>query len=392
MSGVAAVVVAAGRSVRFGPGAPKQFLDLDGEPLVLRALRAVARRPGVDGAVVVLPGEALSGEVASRLRAEPGVLSVVAGGETRARSVAAGLEAARDAAFVLVHDAARPFVPGEVVDRVLDAAREHGASVPVVPVSDTVKRDDGSGRVAETIDRTPLRLAQTPQGARTDWLRDALAAAFRDGLEPTDEAQALERAGRPVVLVAGDPRNVKVTTPEDLARARAAGGPREEIGLRVGTGFDIHRFGGDRPLVLGGVPFPGEAGLLGHSDADVLLHAAMDAVLGAAGLPDIGALFPPDDPAFAGADSRALAAEVASRARAAGFALVNLDVTLLAERPRIRERVEAMRGAVAAAFGIPPDRVGIKATTLEGIGGLGRGEGIACQAVALATKRPGPVR
>lgn len=376
----AGLVVAAGRATRFGGGVPKQFLDLGGRPLVERAVAALASRPGIDGVVLVVAPEEIGG---TRVSSLPGILSVVPGGETRAASVANGLAALAAYDHVLVHDAARALVPAAVVDRVLAATLEHGAAVPVVPVRDTVKADDGLGFVARTVDRAPLRLAQTPQGSRRDWLVDALARAAAEGVEVTDEAQALERTGRRVALVAGDPGNVKITTPEDLALARAAVGGARAGELRVGTGFDVHRFGAGRRLVLGGVEFPGEIGLEGHSDADVVLHAAMDAALGAAGLPDIGAFFPPGDPRFAGADSRALAAEVARAVAGAGFSIVNLDLTVLAERPRIRPRVAEMREAVAAAFGIAPARVGLKATTLEGLGALGRAEGIACQAAAL---------
>ncbi|HEX6850363.1 MAG TPA: 2-C-methyl-D-erythritol 4-phosphate cytidylyltransferase [Candidatus Polarisedimenticolaceae bacterium] len=379
----AGLVVAAGRATRFGGGVPKQFLDLGGRTLVERSIEALSARPGIGGVVVVVAPEDLGGARASALRSLSGVVDVVAGGTSRARSVASGLAALHAFEHVLVHDAARALVSAAVVDRVLAATLAHGAAIPVVPVRDTVKQDDGLGFVARTVDRGPLRLAQTPQGSRMDWLAEALARAEREGIEVTDEAQALERAGRPVALVDGDPGNTKITTPEDLAFARASLGGARPGELRVGTGFDVHRFGAGRRLVLGGVEFPGEVGLDGHSDADVVLHAAMDAVLGAAGLPDIGAFFPPGDPRYAGADSRVLAAEVSRAARSAGFSIVNLDLTVLAERPRIRPRVAAMRDAVAAAFGIEAGRVGLKATTLEGLGALGRGEGIACQAAAL---------
>jgi 2-C-methyl-D-erythritol 4-phosphate cytidylyltransferase/2-C-methyl-D-erythritol 2,4-cyclodiphosphate synthase len=388
MPRVAAIVVAGGRSARFGGAVPKQFLGLGGEAVLDRSLRAVARRPGVDGAVVVLPASEERGGVADRLRSDPSVVAVVAGGPTRARSVREGIRAASGFEYVLVHDAARPLVPPRVVDDVIEATLRHGAAIPVLEVLETVKEADGEGFVAGTVDRARLRLAQTPQGARTDWLEASLEAAFARGEEPTDEAQALERAGRRVALVAGDPTNLKITTPGDLERAAWEESGRARPTLRVGTGFDIHRFGEGRRLVLGGVEFPGERGLEGHSDADVVLHAAMDALLGAAALGDIGALFPPGDPAFLGADSRRLAAEVARRVREAGWEVTNLDLTLLGERPKIRPRVDAMRAAVAEAFGLAPGQVGLKATTLEGIGGLGRAEGLACQAVALLVGAP----
>jgi 2-C-methyl-D-erythritol 4-phosphate cytidylyltransferase/2-C-methyl-D-erythritol 2,4-cyclodiphosphate synthase len=300
----------------------------------------------------------------------------------------AGVEAAADADIVLIHDGARPFVDPATVAAVLDATRRHGAAIPVVHPRDTVKRDDGVGFVAETLDRRTLRLAQTPQGARRDWMLASLRLAVNAGVSVTDEAQALERAGYRVALVSGNPANFKITSPDDWAEARrrvADDGPV----YRVGHGYDVHRFGGTRGLVLGGVSFPGEEGLLGHSDADVVLHAAMDALLGAAGLPDIGHYFPPDQPRFAGAISATLAREVAGTVRSAGFRIENVDLTLLAERPKIGARVGAMRDAIASSLSIEPAQVGLKATTLEGLGALGCGEGIGCHAVALLRRTRG---
>jgi 2-C-methyl-D-erythritol 4-phosphate cytidylyltransferase/2-C-methyl-D-erythritol 2,4-cyclodiphosphate synthase len=388
MTGAVAIVVAAGKSSRLGGAIPKQFLELGGETVTSRAVRAMTACSGIHGVVVVLsPGE-LGGSREAALRGLDRVLAVVPGGSSRTASALAGVEAASGADVVLVHDGARPFVDAVLVAAVLDATRQHGAAVPVVPARDTVKRDDGTGFVAETVDRGPLRLAQTPQGARRDWMLAALRLALASGSDITDEAQALERAGRRVALVSGDPSNVKITTPQDWSDALRRVGD-DDLPLRVGHGYDVHRFGGGGGLVLGGVPFPGEQGLLGHSDADVVLHAAMDALLGAAGLPDIGHYFPPDDPRFAGADSAALAREVAGHLRSAGFRIANLDLTVLAERPRISERVGAMRDAIAAGFLIDRARVGLKATTLEGLGSLGRGEGIACHAVALIQRVKG---
>jgi 2-C-methyl-D-erythritol 4-phosphate cytidylyltransferase / 2-C-methyl-D-erythritol 2,4-cyclodiphosphate synthase len=382
MSEAVAVLVAAGSSTRLGGSVPKQFLELGGVTVVARAARSLGSCAGVDGVVVVVAPAELGSSREAGLRAIPGVRSVVPGGATRALSSLAGVEAAAGAEFVLVHDAARPFVAHRLIRSVLEATRRHGAAVPAVAAADTVKRDDGTGFVAETLDRSELRLAQTPQGARREWLLDALRSAARAGIDVTDEAQALERAGHRIALVPGDRGNVKITTTEDWEAARRRIDP-EDGDIRVGHGYDIHRFGGARELILGGVAFPGEAGLVGHSDADVVLHAAMDAVLGAAGLPDIGHYFPPGDPRVADADSALLARDVAATVASAGWRIVNLDLTLLAERPKIRSRVDAMRGRIAAAFGVADARVGLKATTMEGLGALGRGEGIACHAVVL---------
>ena len=383
------IVVAAGRSTRFGSATPKQFQDLGGESVVERAVGCLSSSPAVAGVVVVLGEDDFRGARAAHLANRDDVVRVVCGGATRADSVLAGVMACGEAPYVLVHDAARPLASAALVASVIEATRRHGAAIPGLPVADTVKHvetDLASGLVLvrKTVERSFLRLAQTPQGARSDWLLEALEReSARIGLgEVTDEAAALERAGRPVAVVPGDTTNRKITSLEDLelARAHAAGGARD---LRVGSGFDVHRFGEARALVLGGVEFPGEPGLVGHSDADVVLHAAMDALLGAAGLDDIGAIFPPGDPAFAGADSRDLARDVARRVRVAGFRVANVDLTVLAERPRIRERVDAMRESIGHALDLDPRRVGLKATTFEGLGSLGRGEGIACHAVAL---------
>lgn len=382
MASVTGIVVAAGRASRFGGVVPKQFLEFAGTTVAGASVRALSGRPGLAGVVVVVAPEEIGGPQAAELSRLDGVLAIVPGGASRAASVACGLAASR-AEHVLVHDAARPLVSPRVVDAVLEATLRYGAAIPVVPVRDTVKSDDGAGFSGGTLDRAPLRLAQTPQGARVDWLLEALERARHDRVEATDEAHALERAGRRVAFVEGDLGNIKITTPEDLAEARRRLSGEALGETRAGTGYDIHRIDPARPLVLGGVPFPGEAGLAGHSDADVVLHAAMDAVLGAAALPDIGFHFPPGDPRFSGADSRELARAVARLLAQAGGVIVNIDLTVLAERPKIRPHVDAMRAAIAGAFGTEPSRVGLKATTLEGLGALGRGEGIACQAVAL---------
>ncbi len=374
------IVVAAGRSARFGGPIPKQFLEIGGRWVVERCVDRLAGAVGVGEVVVVLAPDEMDAEFAARLRAHPGVCAIVAGGETRAASVAAGLRAVpADRTYVLVHDAARPMASAELVRRVIDATRAHGAAIPVVGVPDTVKRVDASGRIETTLNRSFLRLAQTPQGANRAQLIDALAVAGASA--STDEAAALAAAGHPVVTVAGEAANIKITTAADFDRVRRA--LEADVDLRVGTGFDIHRIDPSRPLVLGGVRFEGEAGLAGHSDADVVLHAAMDAVLGAAGAGDIGKLFPPEDDRWAGADSLKLAGTVLRTVNEAGFRIVNLDLTLLAERPKIGPRADEMRANVAGAFALDPDRVGIKATTLERLGALGRREGIACQAVAL---------
>jgi 2-C-methyl-D-erythritol 4-phosphate cytidylyltransferase/2-C-methyl-D-erythritol 2,4-cyclodiphosphate synthase len=377
--------VAGGRSARFGGSVPKQYCTIVGRTVLERSVRSLAEHPSVDGVIVVLPPEDVQGVRGQEVRRIPGVSDVVPGGDTRAASCRNGVAASGPAPWVLVHDAARPWADLELVGRVVEATLQHGAAVPVVPLRDTLKVRAEDGFVAETLDRNRILAAQTPQGARGDWLLEALDSAFAAGVEVTDEAAALERAGRRVRLVDGNPANVKITTRTDLEEAIMKTGSDSPGTLRVGHGFDVHRFEKGRPLFLGGVEFAGEDGLAGHSDADVVLHAAMDAVLGALVLGDIGAHFPPDDPRYAGARSTDLATEVARLADRHGGRVVNLDLTLLAERPRIRARVEDMRRSIASCLGIGVDRVGLKATTLEGLGALGREEGIACHAVALVS-------
>ena len=380
------VVVAAGRAARFGGPLPKQFLQIEGRLVVEHSADRLAEHPAVGEIVVVLAPEQLQGDFAERLRSHPRVGAIVAGGDTRAVSVAAGLAAVpSERPYVLVHDAARPLASTALVSRVIEATRAHGAAIPVIGLPDTVKRVSGSGDIEATLDRSTLRLAQTPQGAARQPLIAALKAVA--GNTPTDEAAALEAMGHRVVMVEGEAANIKITTAADFDRVRR--GLEGDVDLRVGTGFDIHRIDAARPLVLGGVRFEDEPGLAGHSDADVVLHAAMDAVLGAAAAGDIGKLFPPDDDRWAGADSVELAAKVLQTVTGAGFKVVNLDIMLLAERPKIGSRADEMRRRVAAAFAIDPARVGLKATTLERLGSLGRHEGIACQAVALLA-RSGP--
>ena len=381
--GLLGVVVAAGGGIRFGGPEPKQFLDLCGSTVLARSIRCLADHPDVEGVVVVLSRSEIGSANETAIREIDGVVNVVEGGATRAESCLNGLRAAAGAACVLVHDAARPAASPELVDRVVQATLRHGAAIPVLPLRDTIKEVSPEGTVLQTPDRERLSAAQTPQGARTDWLIEALERSMSGSV--TDEASALEAAGRTVYVVEGDPGNLKITTLEDLETLRRKLGEGE--GMRIGSGYDVHRFGGEQPLVLAGVPFPGETGLVGHSDADVVLHAVMDALLGAAGMGDIGQHFPPTDPAYKGADSRLLTRTVLDMVSRAGFRIGNVDITVLAERPRIGPRLEEMKTALSGLLELKPSEIGLKATTLEGMGALGRSEGIGCQAVALLLRR-----
>ncbi|HET9597995.1 MAG TPA: 2-C-methyl-D-erythritol 2,4-cyclodiphosphate synthase, partial [Anaeromyxobacteraceae bacterium] len=290
--------------------------------------------------------------------------------------------ALRGCELVLVHDAARPFATPALARAVARAAAEDGAALAAFRASDTVKRaEPGRRRVAETIRRDDVWLAQTPQGFRAAVLRRAYEAAGPAAAEATDECALVERLGLPVALVPGEAGNFKITSADDIARARA----RLEAPVAMGVGYDVHRFAAGRRLVLGGVEFEGD-GLLGHSDADICAHALCDAILGAAGLGDIGRHFPDTDPQWKGVESLKLLRAVAGKAAALGWRVGNCDVTLAARRPKIAPRAEEMRARLADALGIAPAQVNVKATTGEGLGFVGREEGIAAHAVALLVR------
>ncbi|MDQ2800285.1 MAG: 2-C-methyl-D-erythritol 2,4-cyclodiphosphate synthase, partial [Armatimonadota bacterium] len=350
--------------------------------------------PGIDG-IVVVTGAA---DIARCHRALDGldkVLAIVAGGSTRQESVCIGLFAlgGNEDNLILVHDGARPLVTGDIIDRCLDGARQHGNAVAAVPVADTLKRANADGILTETVERDGLWAVQTPQAFRLGPLFRAEAAARAAGWTGTDESSLVARYGEESVYLAlGSGDNGKITRAEDLALAEAILASRQNSAMMqtcVGFGYDIHRFKPQGTLMLGGIEVqdPEGRGLDGHSDADVLLHALCDALLGASGLPDIGVLFPNTDAAYAGIASAELLAEVTRRVRAAGGQIVNVDATLVAESPKIAPYVPQMRAVIADLLGIDVSRVGIKATTNEGLGALGQGQGIAAQAVA-SVQRP----
>ena len=377
------ILVAAGRGVRAGGSKPKQLLDLGGQTMLRRSVVACDAHPDVTELVVVLPAElvndgpALVGETRARCL-------VVAGGERRQDSVRAGFAAVRDDAhIVLVHDAARPFVPRAVIDRVLAATVETGAAVPGMQVTDTVKLAGGApltgpAYVSETVPRHEVWLAQTPQGFR----REVLAAAIAAGSGPyeaTDEAKLVEDMGGEVQLVEGDAGNFKVTTAEDIARARAALYGH----IRVGTGYDLHQLTAGRALVLAGVTVPSPLGPLAHSDGDVVCHALTDAILGAAGAGDIGQQFPDTDPRWKNAPGLDLLGRALATVRELGWAVVNVDVSVLLERPKLLPHVPAIRENLARTLGVDVSAVSVKAKSNEGVDAVGRGEAIASHAVAL---------
>ena len=400
---VAAVVVAAGRGQRLA--APdKVLLPLAGQPMLAWSLAAIAATPHI-GTVVVVAGEHTIAAIEALVQARGfhKVVAIVPGGERRQDSVAAGLAALpTQTEVVLIHDGARPLADADLFRRCAEEAAATGAVIAAMPVADTLKRVTDADRVISgTVDRSGLWAAQTPQAFQLDMLRRAFTS--NAGADVTDEALLCEAAGIPVRVVPSSSANLKVTHPDDVAvadallRARLRDGDREP-GLaaspestplpaafppfRTGIGYDIHRFAPGRHLVLGGVEIPHELGLDGHSDADVLLHAIADAILGAAALGDIGQHFPPGDAQFRDADSQDLLRESVRLARDAGWAPANIDATLLAEAPRIGPHVPLMRERIAACLGLAPDAVGVKATTNETLGAIGRREGIAALAVA----------
>jgi 2-C-methyl-D-erythritol 4-phosphate cytidylyltransferase/2-C-methyl-D-erythritol 2,4-cyclodiphosphate synthase len=384
---VTAVIAAGGRGARFGGSAPKQMQLLAGLPILQRSVDAFRRCERVADIVVALPGDLLA-DPPAYLRGGVKRVELVEGGERRQDSVARAFAAVPDRAdVVVIHDAARPLVSRGLIDRTIDAAVEHGAAIAAVPATDTLKRGDAAGAIVETLPRAGVFLAQTPQAFRRHVLRDALALVS-GATDATDEAMLAERAGHTVHLVPGEPRNLKITTPDDLLMAeRLIGAGPSATALRIGVGYDLHRLVAGRPLVLGGVTIPFEKGLLGHSDADAVCHAATDAILGAAGAGDIGRHFPDTDPAWKGADSVMLLARAADVVRAAGFAVVNVDVVVIAERPKLLPYVDAMRATLARALGVDDGRVSVKGKTNEGVGEIGAGEAIAVHVVALVASQ-----
>ncbi|HJQ56715.1 MAG TPA: bifunctional 2-C-methyl-D-erythritol 4-phosphate cytidylyltransferase/2-C-methyl-D-erythritol 2,4-cyclodiphosphate synthase [Vineibacter sp.] len=380
-----ALIVAAGRGHRVGGPLPKQYQAIGDRSVLRRTVEQFLGHPSVDAVQVVIAA-------ADRILYDAEMAGLVLrraayGGATRQRSVLNGLEAlvGEPPDIVLIHDAVRPLVTAETIERSIHAvaAGNVDGAVAGLPVADTLKRVEGD-RVAGTVDRQGLWRAQTPQTFRFDRLlsahRAVAASGDSDATALTDDVAVAEQAGLAIAMVAGEERNFKITTEEDLARARRELVPRLET--RTGTGFDVHAFGPGTTLTLCGVAIPHSQALVGHSDADVALHALTDALLGAIGAGDIGVHFPPSDPQWRGAASERFVRHAAGLVAREGGRIVNVDLTLICEQPRIGPYREQMRARVATMLGITPHRVGIKATTTEGLGFTGRGEGIAAQAVA----------
>ena len=384
MTAVAGLVMAAGHGRRLGATVPKTFLPLGGAALFLWSLRAFEAAEEISATLLVVPDG--YGEQARELCREAGTAKlgqVLTGGSTRPESVYRGLQAlASDPPeIVVIHDAARPFVPPQLIAQSIEACRQTRAAIAAVPAADTLKRVDASGLITATVDRRQLYQAQTPQTFEFDLILLAHRQARQEGWEVTDDAALVERMGQPVAVVPGSPSNFKITTQADWEHAEAMISGAAQV--HVGHGYDVHALVEGRALVLGGVQIPYERGLAGHSDADVVLHALADALLGAAGLGDIGSHFSDTDPAYKDADSKRLLARVVELVRNGGRQPVNADVTIIAQEPRLAPYVDQMRRQIAAILSIPVDCLNIKATTTEGLGFVGRGEAIAAHAVAL---------
>ena len=373
---IVALLVAAGRGSRAGGSEAKQFRRIAGKPMLVHAVEALSAHPAIDSIMMVI-GAGQESAVRALLPNQP----FVQGADSRRGSVRAGLEAiaaAGGADLVLIHDAARPFLPASVIDRLIAALDDAPGAIPVLPVADTLVRN-AAGNAGEVVDRDGLLRVQTPQAFRFD----AILSAHRNwdsNREATDDAQMAREAGHAIILVPGDERLEKLTYPQDFARAEARLGVQRST--RVGMGYDVHRLAAGEELWLGGVQIAHDHGLAGHSDADVALHAIVDAILGALAEGDIGSHFPPSDPQWRGAASSRFLEYARDRVSARGGLVEHIDLTIICEAPKIGPHRDAIRACISEILGIALDRVSVKATTTERLGFAGRREGIAAQAVA----------
>lgn len=382
----AAVIVAAGKGTRMGLGRNKVLFPVCGVPVIVYTVRAFEESGLFDGGIVVVTGRDDLAEMRELFARFHLNARLAEGGADRQQSVLRGLEATEGAAEIIaIHDGARPLVTREVIERTIESAKRYGSGVTSVPLKDTVKRVREDGSVVETPRRDALRAVQTPQTFEASLIREAHARG-NEGERATDDAALVERMGVAVRLTEGDVENIKLTTPEDMLLAeqvirRRTGEEKGAWSMRIGHGYDVHRLVEGRRLILCGVEVPYTLGLLGHSDADVALHALMDALLGAAALGDIGRHFPDTDPAYAGADSGRLLDHVVGLLEERGYRVGNVDVTIIAQRPKLKDYIEQMRENVARHLKVGVDCVNVKATTTEKLGFEGEGLGISSHAV-----------
>ncbi|MBR2943044.1 MAG: 2-C-methyl-D-erythritol 2,4-cyclodiphosphate synthase [Clostridia bacterium] len=393
----AAVIVAAGKGTRMGLERNKVLYPVLGEPVIVRTVRAFEETGLFDGGIVVVASACDMDDMRGMFAAGGvHVAALVEGGRDRQESVSHGVAAcSADAQIIAIHDGARPLVTREVIEATIESAKTYGTGVAAVQLKDTVKRVDESGLVVDTPRRDMLRAVQTPQTFDAKLIREAhirFANGNERGERATDDAMLAEWMGASVHLTNGDAENIKITTPEDMLLAeqvlmKRLGVKKEENAMRIGHGYDVHRLVEDRKLILCGVEVPHTLGLLGHSDADVAYHALTDALLGAAAMGDIGRHFPDTDPKYKGADSGRLLDHVMELIWAKGYVVGNVDVTIICQRPKLKDYIEQMRENVAAHLRIDLDCVNVKATTTEKLGFEGEGLGISTHAVACIYKK-----
>ena len=385
---ISVIIAAAGSGRRMGSGINKQYLHIGEMPVLARSIKAFNDNPLIDEILVVLQESDMAYFRQEILGKYPfaKVRQIVAGGSERQDSVRNALkQIGQETAYVLIHDGARPLIKQDVISALIEAVALHGAAAVGVPVKDTIKIVT-ENCVSAGPARDTLYSMQTPQGFRRALINSAFDKAYEENFYGTDETSLLERLNEKVYIVKGDYSNIKITTIEDIAVAEAMlkMTPDKDPGgstMRVGTGYDVHAFAKNRKLILGGVEIPFERGLMGHSDADVLLHAIMDALLGACALADIGKYFPDTDENYRGISSLILLEKVGDLIGSEGYEICNIDATVIAERPKIAPYIHQMIKHIAEVLKIQADQVNIKATTTEGLGFIGREEGIAAQAI-----------
>lgn len=385
---VGAVIAAGGMAQRM-QGVDKQLLELNGVPVLVRSIQALAQVRSIQELVVVARQEQFAQLQSWKEQYHLPDFVLTTGGATRQQSVQSGIaKLSEQVEYFVIHDGARPFAQPQMIEQCIQAAVEYGAATAAVRVKDTIKQANEEGFIEQTPDRSRLYLTQTPQVFEAGLYRRAVKQAQREGLDFTDDCQLVEHIGHAVKLCEGDYRNIKITTPEDIAVAKAMAGQQEQqeekrMEIRTGHGYDVHRLTQGRKLILGGVEIPWEKGLLGHSDADVLVHAVMDALLGAAALGDIGRHFPDTDPRYAGADSICLLKQVVLLLKGKGYSISNIDCTIIAQRPKLKDYILQMAKNIADACQVDAEQVNVKATTEEQLGFTGSGEGMSAHSVCL---------
>ena len=385
---IAAIIPAGGIGDRMGLSFPKQFYELFGTPILARTVQAIAVEQSIKQVILVCPASHLNETRTLVKQYQLPVTDIVTGGQTRQDSVKAGLSAVKEGTdLVLVHDAARPLVHLEIIQNCIDAINRHGAAIVALQAKDTLKSVDQKGIISETIDRSHIWQAQTPQGAKTELLLQAFTKAEKDGSQDTDEASLLEKCNIPVAVVEGSEKNIKITRPEDIPIAEAILMNQQkslpQTQMKIGHGYDAHQLVGGRPLVLGGVTIPHNKGLAGHSDADVLTHALCDAILGALGKGDIGQHFPDTDQQYKGISSLKLLEKIVMPMKENQFSLANADITVVAQKPKLAPFLSEMTTNLAGTCEVDAENINIKATTTEKMGFTGREEGIEAHTIVL---------